>query len=258
MKLLRKLPGPGAVSSLLEMEENSAIEKYFQFLMMFELSDDGRKALSEVILDELEHEHFFAETKRRFHAENIRDLVLGMNDGLVELPGTVTGLSVAYVNSPRVVGISGLIVGVAGALSMAIGAFISVKFQRPVNESIRRGMEVLFTVSPVRAKVKLFEKLVESGMPGEIAEEIAEKLSSNHEALMKLLVGEGEAKNEVRSAVYTGLAYLLGVLFPVLPYFFAPLSLASPHFGGPCGNGPGGSCNVDISPLRDFDKNKGA
>ncbi|EEB74155.1 VIT1/CCC1 transporter family protein [Thermococcus sp. AM4] len=227
VRLLRKLLGPGAVASLLEMGENSAIEKYYRFLTSFDLSEEERIELSKVILDELEHEHFFAETKRRFHAENVRDLVLGMNDGLVELLGAVTGLSAVYVNSPRVVGISGLIVGVAGALSMAIGAFISVRSQRQVNESVRRRMEVLFKVSPERAKEELFEKLTEVGIPEDVAGEVAERLSSNHDAIMRLLVGEGGEENEVRSAVYTGLAYLLGVLFPVLPYFLAPSSLVA-------------------------------
>lgn len=227
IKLLRKLLGPGAVASLLEMGENSAVEKYFEFLTSFELGEDERKALSEVILDELEHEHFFAETKKRFHTENVRDFVLGMNDGLVELLGAVTGLSAVYVNAPRIVGISGLIVGVAGALSMAIGAFISVRSQRQVNESVRKRMEVLFKVSPGRAKEELLGRLRESGLPEEIAAEVAEKLSSKHEALLKLLVGEESEENEFRSALYTGLAYILGVVFPVLPYFLAPSSLVA-------------------------------
>ncbi len=227
VRLLRKLLGPGAVASLLEMGENSAIEKYYLFLTSFELDEEEKTEVAKVILDELEHERFFAETKRRFHAENVRDLVLGMNDGLVELLGTVTGLSAVYVNSPRIVGISGLIVGVAGALSMGIGAFISVRSQRQVNESVRRRMEVLFKVSPERAREEIFEKLSEVGIPEEVAKEVAERLSSNHEAIMKLLVGEGKGENEIRSAVYTGLAYLLGVLFPVLPYFLASNSLVA-------------------------------
>ncbi|ASJ03013.1 rubrerythrin family protein [Thermococcus profundus] len=230
VRILRKLLGPGAVASLLEMGENSAVEKYFEFLTSFELEEGERKALSAVILDELEHEHFFAETKKRFHTENIRDFVLGMNDGLVELLGAVTGLSAVYVNAPRIVGISGLIVGVAGALSMAIGAFISVRSQRQVNESVRKRMEVLFRVSPDRAREELLDRLRDSGMPEEIAEEVAQKLASNHEALMKLLVGEEEGENEVRSALYTGLAYIFGVSFPVLPYFLASSSLAALPF----------------------------
>ncbi|NJE26528.1 rubrerythrin family protein [Thermococcus sp. MV5] len=228
-KVLRKLLGPGTMVSLLEMGENSAIQKYFKFLTKYKLNDKEKKIVSSIILDELEHERFFYESKKRFHVEHVRDFVLGMNDGLVELLGAVTGLSAVYLYNPMIVGISGLIVGVAGALSMGIGAFISVRSQRQVNESVRQRLEVLFKVSPERAKEELMTKLLESGMPKNIATEVAEKLSSNENAIINLLVQGGE-ENEIRSAVYTGLAYLTGVAFPVLPYFLASSSLMALPF----------------------------
>jgi len=100
VKLLRKALGPGAVASLLEMGENSAIQKYYSFLSSYMLSEDEKAELAKVIVDELEHERFFYESKKKFHVENVRDLVLGMNDGLVEILGAVTGLSAVYVNNP--------------------------------------------------------------------------------------------------------------------------------------------------------------
>ena len=228
LKLMRKILGPGIVASLLEMGENSAIQKYFKFLTEHsqEFSPDEMEKLKEIILEELEHEKFFYESKRRFHVENVRDFVLGMNDGLVEILGAVTGLSAVYPYSPRLVGISGLIVGVAGALSMAIGALISVRSQRQVSEAIRERTKVLFKVSPERAVKEVYEKLIEGGLPEEIAQEVSVKLKGKEEALIKLLVHE-EEQNELRAALYTGLAYLVGVAFPVTPYFFARSSLTA-------------------------------
>ena len=228
IRVLRRLLGPGAVASLLEMGENSAIGKYFKFLTEYskEMNEEELEELKRVILDELEHERFFYESKKRFHVENIRDLVLGMNDGLVEILGAVTGLSAVYPNNPQLVGISGLIVGVAGALSMAIGAFISVRSQRQVNEAIRERMEVLFKVSPGRVKEELASRLTEGGVPEDIAEKTAEELAQKGDAVMRLLIPETD-ENELRSALYTGLAYLLGVAFPVTPYFLASSSLTA-------------------------------
>ncbi|WP_461866587.1 VIT1/CCC1 transporter family protein [Thermococcus sp.] len=231
VKLLRKILGPGSLASLLEMGENSAIQKYFKYLTTYanRFSEDEMKEIKEVILDELEHERFFYESKQRFHTENIRDLVLGMNDGLVEILGAVTGLSAVYPNNPQLVGISGLIVGVAGALSMAIGTFISVRSQRQVNEAIKDRMEVLFRVSPGRAKEELMDKLTEGGMPEDIAREVSEQLADNSDAIMKLLIPESD-ENEIRAALYTGSFYLLGVAFPVTPYFLASSSLIALPF----------------------------
>ncbi|BAA29399.1 VIT1/CCC1 transporter family protein [Pyrococcus horikoshii] len=226
VKLLRKLFGPAMVVSMLEMGENSAIQKYFKFFGEFsdEITEEEFEGLRGIIIDELEHEKFFSESKKLFHVENIRDFVLGMNDGLVEILGAVTGLSAVYPNSPRLVGISGLIVGVAGALSMGIGALISVRSQRQVSEAIRERTKILFKVSPEKAKEELYEKLVEGGLPEEIAREVSEKLLEKEEAIIKLLVPE-EEENEFRAALYTGIAYLFGVAFPVTPYFFASTSL---------------------------------
>ncbi|AFK22107.1 VIT1/CCC1 transporter family protein [Pyrococcus sp. ST04] len=228
VKLLRKMLGPGVVASILEMGENSAIQKYFKFLTKYsdEFSEEEMEELKRIIVDELEHEKFFYESKRRFHVENVRDFVLGMNDGLVEILGAVTGLSAVYPHSPKLVGISGLIVGVAGALSMAIGALISVRSQRQVNEAIRERTKVLFKVSPDKAKDEIYEKLLEGGLPEELARDVAGKLGEKGEAVVRLLTEE-EEQNEFRAALYTGLAYLIGVAFPVTPYFLASSSLTA-------------------------------
>jgi VIT1/CCC1 family predicted Fe2+/Mn2+ transporter len=229
--LLRKTLGAGAVASLLEMGEGDAVKKYYRFLTEYspEMNENERQKLREVILDELEHEKFFREEEKTFHTENIRDLVLGMNDGLVEILGAVTGLSAVYPNRPELVGISGLIVGVAGSLSMGIGAFISVRSQRQVNEALREKMEVLFRVSPERAKEEIMERLMDGGLPAEIAEKTAKELAEKGDAVISLLLGES-GEDEVRSALYTGLAYLLGVVFPVTPYFLASSSLTALPF----------------------------
>jgi len=95
-------------------------------------------------MDEIEHEEIFSKSKQLLHVENLRDFILGMNDGLVEILGAVTGLSAAYVNNPFMVAISGLIVGVAGALSMGIGSFISVRSQREMNEGNKETDETSF------------------------------------------------------------------------------------------------------------------
>ncbi|ASJ00493.1 VIT1/CCC1 transporter family protein [Thermococcus gorgonarius] len=231
IRILRKLLGPGAVASLLELGERSAVQKYFRYLTEYsdKLSSEEIEKLKEVILDELEHEQFFRESKKSFHTENIRDLVLGMNDGLVEILGAVTGLSAVYTTTPKLVGISGVIVGVAGSLSMGIGAFISVRSQRQVNEALRERMKVLFKISPEKAKEEIKERLIEGGVPEEVAENTAEELAKRGEGIVELLAPEGN-ENEVRSALYTGIAYLLGVIFPVLPYFLAPTSTVALPF----------------------------
>ncbi len=218
-RLLRRLLGTRRYLSLLEISEATAVESYYQFLNSATLEEDEKTDIARLIEDELGHEEELESQSSALPKDNVRDFVMGMNDGLVELLGAVTGLSAVYPLRPQVVGINGLVVGLAGALSMAIGTWVSVRSQRQVNDGIRRKTDLLFSVSPRRAQAELTRKLAESGMPAELTQEIADKLSSSKEGMIGLLT-EKTSTNEIRSAIFTGVAYLIGLLFPVLPYFF--------------------------------------
>jgi VIT1/CCC1 family predicted Fe2+/Mn2+ transporter len=112
---------------------------------------------------------------------------------------------------------------------MGIGSFISVRSQRQVNEGTKRRMELLFRVSEERAKGELLDRLVSSGIPDDIAGDVAEKIGERREAVTNLLIEETQ-EQEWRSALYTGAAYTVGVFFPVVPYFFSGSSLMALPF----------------------------
>jgi VIT1/CCC1 family predicted Fe2+/Mn2+ transporter len=189
-----------------------------------------KRRLRAIILDEIEHETYFKQTAQTLGVGNLRDFVLGMNDGLVELLGTVAGLSAVYPGNPLLVAVSGLVVGIAGSLSMGIGAFVSVRSQRQVNKGARERMELLLEINPERAVQTYRGELVDSGVPPSLADETARVLGQNKGALAKLILPSGEDESEIRSALFTGGAYLLGVIFPVMPYFLASSSLVALPF----------------------------
>ena len=226
LRQLQRWVSPVLLVAALEMGETSAVEDYHRIWQSGLLDADECKALRGIILDELEHESAFRRQTRAAGFGNVRDFVLGMNDGLVEILGAVTGLSAAYAGKPLLVAVSGLIVGIAGAMSMGIGAFISVRSQRQVNQGTRQRMEVLFDVAPRRAVEEYRDRLIDSGVPDAISEQVAQTVGENRESLSRLLL-QDVTENEWRSAMFTGVAYLFGVLFPVLPYFIADSSSAA-------------------------------
>lgn len=226
LRQLQRWVNPVLLVSALELGETSAVEDYHRVWQSDLLEPDERQTLQTIILDELEHESAFRKQTQASGFNNVRDFVLGMNDGLVEILGAVTGLSAAYAGKPLLVAVSGLIVGIAGAMSMGIGAFISVRSQRQVNQGTRQHMEVLFNVAPERAVDEYREKLVASGVPDTISQEVAHKVGESRESLSRLLLEE-VTENEWRSGLFTGAAYLFGVMFPVLPYFIADSSHAA-------------------------------
>jgi len=78
-------------------------------------------------------------------------IVLGLNDALVELTGTLTGLTFAFGNN-QVIGITGLIMGIAAALSMASSGYLAsqedeeVKDINPIIAAVYTGLAYLITV----------------------------------------------------------------------------------------------------------------
>lgn len=80
----------------------------------------------------------------------IGSIVLGLNDALVELTGTLAGLTFALQNA-RLVGVAGLITGIAAALSMAASEYLSIRAEAgekdPLRASLYTGVTYVFAVN---------------------------------------------------------------------------------------------------------------
>jgi VIT1/CCC1 family predicted Fe2+/Mn2+ transporter len=79
----------------------------------------------------------------------VGSIVLGLNDALVELTGALAGLTLALQNT-KLIALTGLITGVAAAMSMAASEYLSTKSEttekNPVRASIYTGMAYIVTV----------------------------------------------------------------------------------------------------------------
>ena len=91
------------------------------------------EALRGILMDEFKHEDVLVTelTKRKINPERIRNIFLGLNDGLVEILGAVSGFFGAF-GSARLVLIAALTTAVAGALSMAAGSFLALNSEKEV------------------------------------------------------------------------------------------------------------------------------
>ncbi len=90
--------------------------------------------------DEEEHEESLTAMIEEEFLQYIGSIVLGLNDALVELTGTLAGLTLALRNG-KLVAISGLITGIAAAFSMAASNFLSERAE----ENVKAGKAALYT-----------------------------------------------------------------------------------------------------------------
>lgn len=104
---------------LMEKGERKAKETYP------ELSDQIPE-IAQIIADEEEHEHKLLDLLEEESLNYVSSIVLGLNDALVELTGTLAGLTFALQNT-RLTALSGLITGIAASFSMGASEYLSNK-----------------------------------------------------------------------------------------------------------------------------------
>jgi VIT1/CCC1 family predicted Fe2+/Mn2+ transporter len=77
-------------------------------------------------------------------------VVLGLNDALVELTGTLAGLTFAFQNT-NLIALSGLITGISASFSMAASEYLSSRADEggtnPLTSAVYTGIAYIFTVA---------------------------------------------------------------------------------------------------------------
>lgn len=154
----------------------------------------------------------------------IRAAVLGANDGLVSNFSLVMGIAgaVAKEESIIVTGLAGLL---AGALSMALGEWISVKSSQELYENqIQLELDEL-EIDPEGEKQELILIQKAKGMSEIHAKEFVENLMQNKEKTHDFLVKEELGINTeelkgsaIEAAIYSFVFFAIGAIIPVLPF----------------------------------------
>ncbi len=161
----------------------------------------------------------------------LRAAVLGANDGLVSNLSLVMGVAGADPGREFVAlaGIAGLL---AGAISMALGEWISVLSSR---EAFNRQVEIEreeLEMNPEEERAELVLLYQAKGLSEEAARATTDRVFSNRETALDTLVreelgmAEDSAGNPTVAAVTSFLLFAVGALLPVFPWFFADGGLA--------------------------------
>lgn len=89
-----------------------------------------------VIRDEHKHENALIELLDEERLRYIGSIVLGLNDALMELTGALAGLTLALQNT-KLIAMTGLITGLAAALSMGASEYLSTKSEETARDPVR-------------------------------------------------------------------------------------------------------------------------
>jgi VIT1/CCC1 family predicted Fe2+/Mn2+ transporter len=117
--ILLVLLGYTFVLRLMERSEKNTAKRY-------EKHPDALPEIEKIIQNELEHEDMLIGILDEERLKYVGAIVLGLNDALVELTGTLAGLSLALANT-RLIAMAGIITGIAATLSMAASNYLAEK-----------------------------------------------------------------------------------------------------------------------------------
>jgi predicted membrane protein (TIGR00267 family) len=165
----------------------------------------------------LEHVHTIA--------EDLHDWILGGQDGLVNVLGSILG--VAVVTQDRsIVLVAGLASLFAESVSMAAVAYTSVRASHLHYHSQYEERARLIEENPVLQREILIDAYERKGVNRAEAVRIVDELTKDKAVWLRALMEEHlrlfrpEESGPVRSAVIVGFSSLLGALIPLTPFFF--------------------------------------
>ena len=163
--------------------------------------------------------------------DTMRDLVFGMEDGLITNLGLVLGIAAAGALNADVL-LAGSAAMFAGMVSMAAGDYLSTKSQKETFDALIEEEEVKLCSTKKECKI-LGRIYKEARFTDKELVHFISHLNKNKKLGLKILAEEAlgivpeKFENPIKGAITIFFAYMLGSLFPVLPFLMQDTKLAS-------------------------------
>jgi VIT1/CCC1 family predicted Fe2+/Mn2+ transporter len=157
----------------------------------------------------------------------LRAGVLGANDGIISTAGLVIGVAAATVNRTEIAtaGVAGL---VAGAVSMALGEFVSVSSQRDSERALIDKERGELERMPEAERAELVGLLEETGLGKENAAAAADDLTAadplRAHLRLELGIDQHELTNPWVAAASSAMAFTVGAALPLAAILLSPAS----------------------------------
>lgn len=164
-------------------------------------------------------------------ASSLSDIILGGQDGLVNVLGVILGVAAA-TSDPRIVIAAGMAATFAESVSMGAVAYTSTQADHALYasefERERRHIELY----PELERSEIREIYSAKGFKGALLDEVVQTITSNKDVWVSVMLAEElklapvEKFRAVRSALIVGFSAVVGSLIPMIPFFLLPLTIA--------------------------------
>jgi VIT1/CCC1 family predicted Fe2+/Mn2+ transporter len=166
------------------------------------------------------------------HGEfRLSDVILGGQDGLVNVLGVILGVAAATSDS-RIVIAAGMAATFAESISMGAVAYTSRLAENDLYHSEREREYRHIHLAPDVEVEEIRDIYRKKGFDGESLDKIVDVITSNPDVWVDVMMSEEfqltppEKSKAFRSAMLVGFSALVGSLIPMFPFFFLNVSLS--------------------------------
>ena len=166
------------------------------------------------------------------HGEfRLSDVILGGQDGLVNVLGVILGVAAA-TSDARIVIAAGLAATFAESISMGAVAYTSTLAENDLYHSEREREYRHIHLAPDVEVEEIRDIYRKKGFDGETLEKIVDVITSNPDVWVNVMMSEEfqmtppEKSKAFNSALLVGFSALIGSLIPMFPFFFLNVTLS--------------------------------
>jgi vacuolar iron transporter family protein len=164
-------------------------------------------------------------------ANSIRDIVFGVEDGMVSTLGTITGIAVGSQDHSTVL-LAGMVIISVESISMGIGSYISNLSEQDILKRKLYEEKKEIEDFPHEEKKELVDIYIRDGWPKDLATKMAEAASKDKDLMLhemahhELNITPNIKKHPWHNGAFMFVAYIIGGVIPLFAYFFLPISTA--------------------------------
>ncbi len=153
----------------------------------------------------------------------LRELVFGLEDGLVSTMGVITGVATG-TGDRLVIVLSGIVVIFVEALSMAAGTYLSSKSESELEDVMLAEERREIRTQPEKERKELEEYYKKRGFTDSELRPIVDRFMADEDLLLEemmhreLGIHPQRSEKPLRNAGVMWISYMVGGLFPLVPY----------------------------------------
>lgn len=161
-------------------------------------------------------------------ASGLSDIILGGQDGLVNVLGVILGVAAA-TNDARIVLVAGLAATFAESVSMGAVAYTSAMADADFYESEREREYRHIREVPHLERQEVRAIYAEKGFKGDLLDRIIDTITANQDVWVAVMMAEEhrlrptDRVQAIRAAIIVGLSAVVGSLIPLVPFMVLPV-----------------------------------